>query len=169
MPLFSLQIVNKPNLFIFYIVMIYLTRTEDGTWYNNFKVRTVQKRVYPSASTTYLFMKIVNDITKEEFYTYLDVSSTLQNWELVNFAGGQATDIGLEEEVFHTYTIYETTATGLNVDTTLIGDTIYGRSTAIERGKIFLVNDRVTEVSYTEYTPTDVTNTTNKNKVYLNI
>ena len=154
--------------------MIYLTRTSDGGFYNNFQVRTTNKYALAVPLTTYLYMKIVNDITKEEFFSYLHVISSTPYFQLVNFTdtpgsqslvGGE--DIGLQEEIFHTYTIYEISNTDQTGDVTEA--IAQGKSNAIEKGKIFLINDQITEVSYTEYTPTDNTNTTNSNTVYLNI
>lgn len=154
--------------------MIYLTRTSSGGFYNNFQVRTTNKYALSVPLTTYLYMKIVNDITKEEFFSYLYVVSSTPYFQLVNFtdtAGSQSQvggeDIGLQEEIFHTYTIYEISNTDQTGDVTEA--IVQGKSNIIERGKIFLINDQITEVSYTEYTPTDNTNTTNSNTVYLNI
>jgi hypothetical protein len=75
----------------------------------------------------------------------------------------EGTHVTLTPEGFWKYTVYEVT------DNTLTDDSTLTASEIVEQGKLFVKDNAVTEVSYTEYTPADNTNTTNNNTVYLNI
>tara|TARA_R110002020_G_scaffold17386_2_gene61130 strand:- start:911 stop:1198 length:288 start_codon:yes stop_codon:yes gene_type:complete len=75
----------------------------------------------------------------------------------------EGTHVTLNPEGFFKYTVYEVT------DNTLTDDSTLNDTHIVEQGKAFVKDNAVTEVNYTEYTPTDVTNTLNKNTVYLNI
>ena len=69
----------------------------------------------------------------------------------------------MKPEGFWKYTVYEVTSALLTDDSTLTAAEI------VEEGKMFVKDEALSEVSYTQYTPSDNENTTNKNTTYLNI
>ena len=107
----------------------------------------------------YIFMKLVNDMTKEAYYLYPAELVTPRYSQLRIVEG---VDVNLGAKGFYTYTIYQVDADDLTDDTGLEGN-------IIERGKALVKDNSVTEVSYTEYTPTSNKNTTNNNTQYISI
>ena len=84
-----------------------------------------------------------------------------RRYSLLSFTEG--THLTLQIEGFYKYTVYEVT------DNTLTDDSTLNDTHIVEQGKAFVKDNNVTEVSYTEYTPSDSKNTLHKNTVYLNI
>jgi hypothetical protein len=107
----------------------------------------------------YIFVKLVNDMTKEAYYLYPTEIVTPRFSELRIVEG---VDVNLGAKGFYTYTIYQVDANDLTNDTGL-------EDNIIERGKALVKDNSVTEVSYTEYTPTSNKNTTNNNTQYISI
>jgi len=107
----------------------------------------------------YIFMKLVNDMTKEAYYLYPAELVTPRYSQLRIVEG---VDVNLGAKGFYTYTIYQVDADDLTNDTGL-------EDNIIELGKALVKDDNVTEVSYTEYTPTSNKNTTNNNTQYISI
>ena len=140
--------------------MLHITRGIENTVY--FTVR--DKKVGASGANFYHLFKFVNDMTKEEVFIMGGTNSVITHFirhSFLTFTEGGS--IIFNPEGFWQYTIYETT------DNTLTDDSTLTTSDIVEQGKAFVKDNAVTEVSYTQYTPTDNTNTTNKNTVYLNI
>jgi len=108
----------------------------------------------------YIFIKFTNDMTKQSYFLNPNETVTTR-YSQVEFIEG--TDISLGAEGFYTYVIYQVSVNTLTNDSTLNADSI------IERGKALIKDANVTEVSYTQYTPTDNKNTTNSNTVYIKI
>ena len=119
-------------------------------------------RTRDESQTTYIFIKLTNDFTKSSAYYYPDsVAHTARHTKIRLI---ETTDVVLKPAGFWTITIYETLSSGLS------NDALLAESDIVHKGKIYLTDTGVTEVSYTEYTPpTNNTNTTNSNTVYLNI
>ena len=124
---------------------------------NRVKLNLTSKRNI--GTNPYIFMKLVNDMTKEAYYLYPAGLVTPRYSEL-RIAEG--TEINLGAKGFYTYTIYQVDADDLTDDTGL-------EDNIIERGKALVKDNNVTEVSYTEYTPTSNKNTTNNNTQYISI
>ena len=98
-------------------------------------------------------------MTKEAYYLYPSEIVTPRYSELRIVEG---VDVNLGAKGFYTYTIYQVDADDLTDDTGL-------EDNIIERGKALVKDNSVTEVSYTEYTPTSNKNTTNNNTQYISI
>ena len=118
---------------------------------------TSKKRL---SSSPYIFIKFTNDMTKQDYFIY-PTESVKPRHSKVDFTEG--TDISLGAEGFYTYVIYQVTTNDLTNDSTLTSSRI------IERGKALVKDASVTEVSYTQYTPTSNKNTTNSNTQYIRI
>lgn len=133
---------------------------------NNIPVTLNEKRVNDSGTTVYYYMKLVNDMTKKEYYTYGSMTHYAR-YSMFSFndAVGSPPNELPTNEGFFTYTIYEVTSLSLGNE----GDASLTDSLAVEKGKAFVSNDAVTEVSYTQYTPTSNKNTTNSNTNYIKI
>ena len=118
---------------------------------------TSKKRL---TSSPYIFIKFTNDMTKQSYL--VNPTETVEpRHSKVDFTEG--TDISLGAEGFYTYVIYQVTTNDLTDDSTLTDARI------IERGKALVKDASVTEVSYTQYTPTSNKNTTNSNTQYISI
>jgi|TARA_R100000482_G_C5100509_1_gene135392 hypothetical protein len=133
---------------------------------NHLPVTLREKRVNNAGVTIYYNMKLVNDMTKEEYFTYGSMTN-YPRYSIFAFndAVGSPPNTLPDEEGFYTYTIYEVTDLSLTKEElAALSDNL-----AVEKGKAFVSNPAITEVSYTQYTPTDNTNTLNSNTVYLNI
>ena len=103
-------------------------------------------------------------MTKEAAYLMnTNATSLSHNTRYSQLVFTEGTQVTLNPEGFFTYTVYEVT------DNTLTDDSTLTELDIIEKGKAFVKDGAVTEVSYTQYTPTDNVNTTNSNKIYLNI
>lgn len=124
---------------------------------NNFKLNLTSKKII--ASSPYVFMKLVNDMDKRSYFVY-PTETVNPRFSELSFTEG--TDISLGAEGFYTYTIYQVSADDLTNDTGL-------EDNIIERGKALIKDSSVTEVSYTQYTPTNNKNTTNNNTTYISI
>jgi len=133
---------------------------------NNLPVTLREKRVNNAGVTIYYYMKLVNDMTKEEYFTY-GAMTNYPRYSIfaMNDTVGDPPNSLPDEEGFYTYTIYEVTDLGFGND----GDASLNDNIAVEKGKAFVSNPAITEVSYTQYTPTSNTNTLNSNTTYLNI
>tara|TARA_R110001583_G_scaffold35622_13_gene118349 strand:- start:302 stop:730 length:429 start_codon:yes stop_codon:yes gene_type:complete len=139
-----------------------IKRTDAHPVTNHFYVTLKDDRKLTESQTTYLFIKLTNDFTKNTAYYYPD--SVVHTARHTKIRLIEPTNITLKHEGFWTMTIYETLSTGLTSDASLTSSDI------VHSGKLFVVDTGLTEVSYTEYTPpTNNTNTTNNNTVYLNI
>ena len=133
---------------------------------NHLPVTLREKRVNNAGVTIYYNMKLVNDMTKEEYFTYGSMTN-YPRYSIFAFndAVGSPPNTLPDEEGFYTYTIYEVTdLSSTKEELAALSDNL-----AVEKGKAFVSNPAITEVSYTQYTPTDNTNTLNSNTVYLNI
>ena len=161
MPFFFGLNLNKLRLFIYYN-MLHIIKGQV----NNIPVTLHEKRVNNSGTTVYYYMKLVNDMTKEEYFTYGSMThyAIYSNFAFNDAVGSPPNELP-KHDGFYTYTIYEVTDNTFGND----GDASLNDTLAIEKGKAFINNNDITEVSYTQYTPTDNKNTTNSNTVYLNI
>ena len=113
---------------------------------------------------TFYFFKLVNDMTNEAVYLMnTNATSLSHNSRYSQLVFTESTQVTLKPEGFFTYTVYEVTENTLTDDSSLTALDI------VEQGKAFVKDGAVTEVSYTQYTPTDNVNATNSNTVYLNI
>lgn len=112
------------------------------------------------ASSPYIFVKLTNDMTKQSYYVY-PTETVEPRYSQLTFTEG--VDITLGAEGFYTYVIYQVD------DNTLTDDSTLATFRIIERGKAKVEDASVTEVSYTQYTPTDNVNTTNSNTQYISI
>ena len=129
---------------------------------NYLSVSIKDARRYAESATTYIFVKLTNDFTKQSVYYYPSSITNYSRYSKIRLI--EPADVTLTPEGSWKYVIYETLSNGLSNDSTLTASMI------VDRGKLTLNDDAVTEVSYTEYTPpTNSTNTTNTNTVYLNI
>ncbi len=127
---------------------------------NDLPVTLNEKKVYATGTTIYYLCKFVNDMTNKAKYGYGAITGYAR---YTNIRLIEGTDITLTESGFWTYTIYEVTSNSLTNDTGL------ATSSIVEKGKAFVKDNNVTEVSYTQYTPTDNTNTTNNNTSYIKL
>jgi len=142
--------------------MIHIVKGET----NNIPVTLKEKRVNDSGTTVYYYMKLVNDMTKEEYYTYGSMThyNRYSNFAFNDAVGSPPNSLP-NHDGFYTYTIYEVTDLGFGND----GDASLTDSLVVEKGKAYVSNEAITEVSYTQYTPTSNKNTTNSNTTYLSI
>lgn len=109
----------------------------------------------------YVFLKLTNDMTKQEYYVY-PVEDVKPRLSVLSIEEG--VDITLGAIGFYTYVVY------LVDDNTLIDDSTLNESHIIERGKVNVTDTASpSEVTYTEYTPTDNANTLNNNTQYISI
>lgn len=140
--------------------MLHITRGISNNLY--FTLR--DKKIQDAGVGHYYFFKFVNDMTKQAVYLISSSASSLShNARYSHLVFTEGTHVTLTPEGFWKYTVYEVT------DNTLTDDSTLTASEIVEQGKLFVKDNAVTEVSYTEYTPADNTNTTNNNTVYLNI
>lgn len=140
--------------------MLHITRGISNNLY--FTLR--DKKIQDAGVGHYYFFKFVNDMTKQATYLMSDQATSLShNSRYSHLVFTEGTHATLTLEGFWKYTVYEVT------DNTLTDDSTLTASEIVEQGKLFVKDNAVTEVSYTEYTPADNTNTTNNNTVYLNI
>jgi|TARA_R110000744_G_scaffold5556_2_gene19796 hypothetical protein len=132
---------------------------------NNIPVTLKEKRINASGTTVYYYLKLVNDMSKKEWYGYgfMTHYDRYSNFAINDAVGSPPNT--LLNEGFHTYSIYEVTSNAFGND----GDASLTDDLIVEQGKAFVKDNNVTEVSYTQYTPTDNTNTTNSNTTYIKI
>ena len=131
---------------------------------NNLYFTLLDKKHLAVGVGTFYFFKFVNDMTKEAAYLMnTNATSLSHNTRYSQLVFTEGTQVTLNPEGFFTYTVYEVT------DNTLTDDSSLTALDIVEQGKAFVKDGAVTEVSYTQYTPTDNVNTTNNNTVYLNI
>ena len=115
-----------------------------------------------SLPSTNIFFKLVNDMTKEPSYFYPNSTTIFARHALFSII--EPATVNLNKEYgFYTYTIYETTNSGLTDDSSLSAADI------VHQGKLHFSKTGVSEVTYTEYTNTNSVNTTNKNTQYISI
>lgn len=134
--------------------MVVINKGQANELYFNL---TSKKRL---ANSPYIFIKFTNDMTKQSYF--VNPTETVEpRYSLVEFTEG--TDISLGAEGFYTYVIYQVEQDTLQNDDDLTDLRI------IERGKALVKDANVTEVSYTQYTPTSNKNTTNSNTQYISI
>ena len=129
---------------------------------NYLSVSIKDARNYSESVTTYIFVKLTNDFTKQSVYYYPSSVTNYSRYSKIRLI--EPADATLTPEGAWKYVIYETLSSGLSNDSTLSSTHI------VEQGRLKVTDISVTEVSYTEYTPpSNNTNTTNTNTVYLNI
>lgn len=128
--------------------MVHITRGQ---------INTVYFTLTESKTTTapYYLLVLTNDMTKEVVKFYPTILSNTQRVTPLKFT--EPTDASLSPKGFWTYEVYESTD---NTVTDLTDAAILG---LLEKGKAFVKDDNVTEVSYTEHT-NETTNT-----VYIKI
>jgi len=153
LPFFFDFLVNKIQIFIFYSMVVINKGVANELFFN----LTSKKRL---ASSPFIFIKFTNDMTKQDYFVY-PTEIVKPRYSSMSFTEG--THISLGAEGFYTYVIYQVTTNDLSNDSTLTSSRI------IERGKALVKDASVTEVLYTEYTPTSNKNTTNSNTQYLSI
>ncbi len=135
--------------------MVVINKGQANELYFNL---TSKKRFF---SSPYILIKFTNDMTKQSYF--VNPTETVEpRYSKVDFTEG--TDISLGAEGFYTYVIYQVKTNDLTDDSTFDADT-----RTIERGKALVKDANVTEVSYTQYTPTSNKNTTNSNTQYISI
>jgi hypothetical protein len=134
--------------------MVVINKGQANELYFNL---TSKKRL---ASSPYIFIKFTNDMTKQSYFINPDETVEPRH-SLIEFTEGS--DISLGAEGFYTYVIYQVEQDTLENDDDLTDARI------IERGKALVKDASVTEVSYTQYTPTSNKNTTNSNTQYISI
>ena len=140
--------------------MLHITRRTANNLY--FTLRD-NKKQSSGVGHFYLF-KFTNDMTNRSVYLMNTAATSItHNARYTHLVFTEGTHVTLSPEGFFKYTVYEVT------DNTLTDDSTLNDPHIVEQGKAFVKDNGVTEVSYTEYTPTDATNTLNKNTVYLNI
>lgn len=131
---------------------------------NNIFLSIADKRTFASGTTVYFFMEVVNDMTQQNKGFYITLAETTARY--LKFTITEPATHDFKEQGFFTYKIYETDNAALNQNTYVAA---LSAITPISIGKLFFNDTANTEVSYTQYTPTDNTNTTNSNTVYLTI
>ena len=149
--------------------MIRLSKTSSGTVNNTIKLSLNSKRTISAGSTSYFFIKVVNDMTKDEQFVYPTVASTTARFVTFTFtmvdSSPSSGQFNFTHEGFHTYTMYNVTSNSLTNDDSL-------ESTDIcQQGKLFFATTLQSEVTYTQYTPADDNNENilNNNTVYIKI
>lgn len=149
--------------------MIRLNKTSTGTQSNTIKLSLNSKRLYNSSVTSYFFIKVVNDMTKDEQFAYPTVASTTSRYVTFTFtmvdSGASASQLRFTHEGYHTYTMYNIRLNDLTSDDTLTSADI------CEQGKLYFNTTLQEEVTYTQYTPLAENNDNilNNNTVYLKI
>lgn len=149
--------------------MIRLTKTSTGTINNTIKLSLNSKRLINKGTTSYFFIKVVNDMTKDEQFAYPTVSSTTARFVTFTFtmvdSNASASQFRFTHEGFHTYTMYNITNGTLTSDASLDEDDI------CQLGKLHFATSLQSEVTYTEYTPNTANNENilNDNTVYIKI
>lgn len=132
---------------------------------NIFKLSISDNRKVVAPETAYFFMELVNDMTKQVKVFYASQAGGHRPRFIVLRVDEPGT-VNLVEQGFYTYKLWETNDNGLTLSTyesTLTDDDL------VHKGKLYYNDTANTEVSYTQYTPTDNTNTLNNNTVYLTI
>ena len=149
--------------------MIRLNKTSAGTQSNTIKLSLNSKRIVDNGVTSYFFIKVVNDMTKNEQFVYPTLSSTTTRFVTFTFtmvdSGASASQFRFTHEGFHTYTMYNVTSNSLTSDESLDQDDI------CQLGKLHFATSLQSEVTYTEYTPQPANNENilNTNSVYIKI
>ena len=132
---------------------------------NTFKLSISDNRKVASGTTAYWYMELTNDMTKvKKFVNCAPLGGHTARFITLRINEPVALD--LVEQGFYTYKVYETSNAALdisNYESTLTDSDI------VHKGKLFYDDTANTEVSYTQYTPTNNTNTTNNNTIYLTI
>ncbi len=131
---------------------------------NRVKLSIADKRTFASGTTVYFFMEVINDMTQQNKGFYITLSETTARYLMFSII--EPDTHNFVEQGFFTYRIWETTNAALNQGNYVA---LQSAVTPISRGKLYFDDTANTEVSYTQYTPTDNTNTTNSNTVYLTI
>lgn len=143
--------------------MIHITKGQASS----FSVTLQEKRINSAGTTVYYLININNDMTKKNWWSYgTQVRYPRYTKFTVNDSVGSPPNT-LVDEGFSTYKIYEVTS--LSIDLSDVDNVAVTASQIVEQGKVFIKDDSVTEVSYTQYTPTTNTNTLNSNKQYISI
>ena len=127
--------------------MIRLNKTSTGTQSNTIKLSLNSKRLYDSSITSYFFIKVVNDMTKDEQFAYPTVASTTSRYVTFTFtmvdSGASASQFRFTHEGYHTYTMYNIRLNNLTSDDTLTDADI------CEQGKLYFNTTLQEEVTYT--------------------
>ena len=149
--------------------MIRLSKTSTGTQSNTVNLSLNSKRLIDNGSTSFFFIKVVNDMTKDEQFVYPTVASTTARFVTFTFtmvdSSPSAAQFKFTHEGFHTYTLYNIASGSLSNDDTLTEANI------CQQGKLFFDTSLQSEVTYTQYTPADDKNENilNYNTVYIKI
>ena len=132
-----------------------------------FSTTLKEKRVNNSGTTVYYLINLNNDMTKKNWWSYGTQTHTKRHTLF-----GVRDDIGsppvaMPNEGYHTYKIYEVTSASIDISD--VDNVAVTESQIVEQGKAFVSDASITEVTYTQYTPTDNKNTTVKNTEYIKI
>ncbi len=113
-------------------------------------------------TSSYFYFDFINDMTQQSFFKEIAINElTPRRYKFI--LNEPATLNFAEQYGFYTYTIYQSTSTGLTNTTGFTDINI------VHKGKMNFSKTGVSEVTYTEYTPTDNTNTVNNNTQYISI
>lgn len=143
--------------------MIHITKGALST----FPVTLKEKRVNNSGVTVYYLINLNNDMTKKNWWSYgaQTIKRRYTSFQVNDSVGSPP--VALPDEGFYTYKIYEVTS--LSIDLSNVDTVAVTENQIVETGKAFIQDPSITEVSYTQYTPTDNTNTLNSNTQYISI
>ena len=152
--------------------MIRIDKTLTGTQTVNFDLSINSKRIYSIDTTSYIYMRISNDMTRKNIFVYptavITARYTNLTLSLLDETGTTTPTITTGEirfthEGYHTYTVY-------NVPNNSFTDEPSSQY-IIEEGKLYYATAQQEEAKYTQYTPPTDDNENilnNNNTVYLN-
>ncbi|QDP67568.1 MAG: hypothetical protein GOVbin568_7 [Prokaryotic dsDNA virus sp.] len=120
------------------------------------------QEIVAKGTTSYFYFDFINDMTQQSYFAQIAIDATTPR--RYKFILNEPTTIDFAKEYgFYTYTIYQSTSNGLS-DTSTFTDV-----NIVHKGKMHFSKTGVSEVAYTQYTPTDNTNTVNNNTQYISI
>jgi hypothetical protein len=152
--------------------MIRIDKTLTGTQSRNFDLSINSKRLYDIDTTSYIYMRISNDMTRKNIFVYPTAVVTARYTTLTlslldetstNTPTITTGEIRFTHEGYHTYTVY-------NVPNNSFTDEPSSQY-IIEEGKLYYATVQQEEAGYTRYTPPADDNENilnNNNTVYLN-
>jgi hypothetical protein len=152
--------------------MIRIDKTLTGTQSVNFDLSINSKRIYDKDTTSYIYMRISNDMTRKNIFVYPTAVVTARYTTLTLSLLDETTtttptitagEIRFTHEGYHTYTVY-------NVPNNSFTDEPSSQY-IIEQGKLYYATVQQEEAGYTKYTPPTDDNENilnNNNTVYLN-
>lgn len=153
--------------------MIRIDKTLTNNQVRTFKLSINSKRIYDIDTTSYIYMRISNDMTRKNMFVYpynavVTARYTSLSIDVLDETTTEAPIITLGEirfthEGYHTYTVY-------NVPNNSFTDEPSSQY-IIEQGKLYYATVQQEEAGYTKYTPPTDDNENilnNNNTVYLN-